>query len=75
MFPSNSGKVNWPWLLIRFTNGIRKSNPMAALVRNQIAGHPFIWLNSMVPKIADPPRIVASKLPEIVKIPAFFPDM
>ena len=55
--------------------GISKNRPNAALHKNQIAGHPLALLNSIVPKIAEPPRIVANMLPVTEINPARFPEM
>ena len=60
---SSSGKVKRPILLIFFERGIKAINPNEAHSMNQLVAHPIEVPASIAPITADPPSMVAIKLP------------
>src|SRR5690606_11740795 len=72
-WPSNPGNEYLPYRLILPASGARTNKPKEAQNKNHNAAQPIDWLNSIVPNIAEPPKIVANKLPETGTSPAFLP--
>ena len=62
-FSTRSGSVYFPWLYARPANGMRANSPRAPVSMNQLAAPPSLAPESMAPITADPPRIVATRLP------------